>query len=192
MNFASAEFRRSVYTPEQLTATSEKEIVFSGKSNVGKSSLINKLFNNKSLARVSSEPGKTASINFYYSEPLYFVDLPGYGYARVSKQTKQQWADLVEGYFSSDRNIVLVVQLMDARHNPSQYDMDMLHFLRQNRCPFIVALTKSDKLKPSELSRRVEEFKGIFSEIGAVPFIVISSRTGEGIDALKKTILAHL
>lgn len=192
MNFANAEFKKSVYLPEQLTASSEKEIVFSGKSNVGKSSLINKLFNRKNLARVSSEPGKTASINFYYSEPVYFVDLPGYGYAKVSRKTKEQWSELVEGYFAGSRNIALVIQLVDVRHTPSQFDMEMMSFLNENKYPFIVALTKSDKLKKAELTKRLADFKQETAGIGAVPFIATSAESGEGIDVLRAAVLSHI
>ena len=105
------------------------EIIFSGKSNVGNSSLINKILYRKSIARVSSQPGKTATINFFSLKEAYLVDLPGYGYAKVSQAEKQRWSELMEGYFAQDRNIALVVQICDMRHPPTKDDMTMIDFL---------------------------------------------------------------
>lgn len=124
MNFQKVEFELAAGRKDQLPRGELPEIVFSGKSNVGKSSLINKLVNRKALARVSATPGKTATINFYKLPECRLVDLPGYGYARVSKSERDRWASLVEGYFAQDRNIALVIQLVDMRHKPTADDLD--------------------------------------------------------------------
>ena len=127
MRYDKAEFKAAYGTFGQLPESDLPEIAFAGRSNVGKSSLLNKLFQRKSLARVSSVPGKTITINFYEAENVNFVDLPGYGYAKVAKTEKQRWAEMMEGYFNSDRNIKLVVQLVDMRHAPSKQDIEPLH-----------------------------------------------------------------
>lgn len=178
----------SAYKVEQLPPSDKPEIVFSGKSNVGKSSLINKLFNRKRLARVSCEPGKTASINYYSCDDIWFVDLPGYGFARVSREEKSNWAVLVDGYLKAERNIALLIQLIDIRHKPSEDDMQMLYFLKQTHCKFLIALTKCDKLKKTELAKRLEEFPEEIAEFGEIPFIATSAENGEGIINLKHII----
>lgn len=147
MNFENIEFKLSVGTVDQLPEGDKPEVVFSGHSNVGKSSLINKLARRKNLARVSSQPGKTATINYFDAKDFYLVDLPGYGYAKVSKAEKARWADLVEGYLSSSKNIALIIQIIDIRHKPTKDDYDMLRFLYESNAPFIIVLTKKDKLK---------------------------------------------
>ena len=151
MNFNNTIFEASFGKKSQLKKSNCHEIVFSGRSNVGKSSLINKLINRKSLARVSSKPGKTGTINFYaVNENVRLVDLPGYGYAKVSVQEKARWSDLVEGYFNSDRNISLVVQIVDMRHKPTADDINMIEFLTERNFNFVVVLTKSDKLNKTQ------------------------------------------
>ena len=129
INFNNAKFLGSIGSINQLIKDNIPEIVFSGRSNVGKSSLINKILNRKSLERVSNKPGKTVNINFYDLSKVRFVDLPGYGYAMVSFNEKKRWAKLVEGYFNSSKNISLVVQIIDFRHPPSAQDFQMLEFL---------------------------------------------------------------
>ena len=131
MNFNKAEFTASYGISSQLAADGLPEIAFAGRSNVGKSSLLNKLFNRKNLARVSSVPGKTVTVNFYNVDGNRFVDLPGYGYAKISKSEKDRFAELMEGYFQSGRNIKLVVQLVDMRHKPSADDIGMISFLNE-------------------------------------------------------------
>lgn len=185
---AAAIFEMSAYTPSQLLSSDKPEIVFSGKSNVGKSSMINKLVSRKGLARVSSEPGKTASINFYNCGFFRLVDLPGYGYAKVSKKDKEKWAELIEGYFGQNRNIKLVIQLVDARREPTQDDVLMLNFLNQNNLPFIVALTKTDKLKATQLAKRKIEVPEELSFCS--PKIIFTSvDNGMGIEELKNEIV---
>ena len=129
MRFDKAFFKAAYGTADNIEPPSCPEIVFSGRSNVGKSSLINKLLNRKALAKVSSTPGKTATVNFYDINGAYLVDLPGYGYAKVSKAEQQRWADIMDGYFKQQRDIRLVVQLIDSRHAPTALDLQMLGFL---------------------------------------------------------------
>lgn len=164
------------------------EIVFSGKSNVGKSSLINKLLNRKNLARVSATPGKTATINFYRLDQARLVDLPGYGYAKVSLAEKKRWAELVEGYFQQERNLALVVQLVDMRHPPTKDDLHMIEFLCDGGFPFLVALTKSDKLNQTERRQRLAALEEAFSDYEGLRLIPFSSVTGEGVEELREIL----
>lgn len=188
MNFNNMVFEFSIFEKNQLKKSNCYEIVFSGRSNVGKSSLINKLANRKSLARVSAKPGKTGTINFFsVNNEVKFVDLPGYGYAKVSKNEKIRWADLVETYFTSNRNISLVVQLLDSRHPPTAYDIDMIKFLVNHKINFVVALTKSDKLSKTQLKELLFNLKNEFP-LKNVEFIAVSNVSGEGIDELKLAI----
>ncbi len=188
MKFDNAVFETSFGTSNQLKPSDLPEIAFSGRSNVGKSSLLNKLLGRKSLARVSSMPGKTVTINFFKLNGCRFVDLPGYGYAKVSHDEKIRWADLMEGYFSSKRDIRLVVQLIDMRHAPSEQDMDMLDYLTTNEIPFVIALTKSDKLNKSERTKQLEVIHMAVSEYGDISIVPFSATKGEGVDELRKLI----
>ena len=147
MNYNKAEFEQAYGLLSQLPESSEAEIAFAGRSNVGKSSLLNKLFNRKQLARVSSVPGKTVTINFYDVDGVKFVDLPGYGYAKISKQELNRFSELMEGYFKSERKIALVVQLIDMRHPATKDDLAMIEFMKAMNIPFIIVMTKADKLK---------------------------------------------
>ena len=157
MDYSKAQFERAYGTFEQLPASTMPEIVFSGRSNVGKSSLINKVFNRKNLARVSSVPGKTITINFYScGNEAKIVDLPGYGYAKVAKSEKTRWANMMEQYFNSGRDIKLVVQLVDMRHPATADDIMMMEFLEHADIDYIVVMTKSDKLNKGEYKSRVE------------------------------------
>lgn len=187
MNFNKAEFERAFGLSAQLPIADKPEITFAGRSNVGKSSLLNKLFNRKNLARVSSVPGKTVTVNFYNVDGERFVDLPGYGYAKIPKAEKQRFAELMEGYFQSGRDIRLVVQLIDMRHKPTADDMAMISFLKQFEIPFAVVLTKSDKLKKKEYASQKEL---IINELGnpEYPVIPFSSVTGEGVEEIKCVI----
>ncbi|MGN0570600.1 MAG: ribosome biogenesis GTP-binding protein YihA/YsxC [Candidatus Fimenecus sp.] len=192
MNLQAAAFEAAYGTFAQLPTSDLPEIAFSGRSNVGKSSLLNRLFNRKSLARVSSVPGKTVTINFYSVGDVRFVDLPGYGYAKVPKAEKLRWAEMMEGYFNSDRSIKLVVQLVDMRHPPTKDDLQMLAFLCENQIPFVVALTKSDKLKKAEYAARLQ---AVQAELDFVPkeyLIPFSAVTGEGSEALLDVIRSFL
>lgn len=188
MNYNKAEFERAFGISGQLPPSEVPEIAFAGRSNVGKSSLLNKLFNRKSLARVSSVPGKTITINFYDVDGYKFVDLPGYGYAKLSKSERDRFGELMEGYFQSGRNIKLVVQLVDMRHKPSQDDYGMIDFMQQMDIPFIVVCTKADKLKVKEFKRREKEIKEELSIVDENLIIPFSSQSGLGLDTVKMLI----
>ena len=188
MNYHKVQFLTSYGRADQLPPSEKPEIVFAGRSNVGKSSLINRLFQQKGLARVSATPGKTATINFFGTQNLIFADLPGYGYAKVSRGEKLRWAALMEGYFAQDRDIALVLSLMDSRHPPSREDLGMLEFLVDQELPFVVVLTKIDKLSPRQRQERLEAFRRELpfgEELTLLPF---SAETGEGREALCEII----
>lgn len=188
MNFNKAEFLTSYGKYSQIPQSDRVEIAFSGRSNVGKSSLINKIFNRKSLARVSATPGKTVTINFYGLENIYIVDLPGYGYAKVSKTEKQRWAGLIEGYLQADRELGLVFQLVDFRHPPTADDIMMINFLIDSELPFVIVLTKADKLKKTQREARMEALQNelpCFDQITVIPF---SAETGEGVEQIREII----
>lgn len=188
MNYNKAEFEKSYGISSQLPPSDITEIAFAGRSNVGKSSLLNKLFNRKSLARVSSVPGKTITINFYDVDGYKFVDLPGYGYAKLSKSERDRFGELMEGYFQSGRNIKLVVQLVDMRHKPSQDDFGMIDFMKQMNIPFIVVCTKADKLKVKEFKKREQEIKEELSMVDSDLIFPFSSQNGLGLDKIKMLI----
>lgn len=192
MNFEKIEFNYAAGTVEQIPDTNMPEIVFSGHSNVGKSSLINKLARRKKLARVSSQPGKTATINYYKGENYYFVDLPGYGYAKVSKAEKARWADLVEGYLSTSKNIALIIQIIDLRHKPTKDDYDMIRFLYESNAPFVIVLTKKDKLKKTAYEKRINEALDELEEFEGTELIPFSAVNGEGLDDVKEVIEEYI
>lgn len=188
INYNNAKFFASYGKFEQIPPPERVEIAFSGRSNVGKSSLINKIFNRKSLARVSAVPGKTATINFYELENIYIVDLPGYGYAKVAKSEKQRWNKLIGGYLAADRDLALVVQLIDFRHPPTADDISMINYLIDGEFPFVVVLTKADKLSKNQRAERLEALKTelpCFEDITVVQF---SAETGEGVEELRSVI----
>ena len=192
MNFNEVSFEFAAGNVSQLPASDLPEIVFSGHSNVGKSSLINKLVQRKALARVSAQPGKTATVNFYRLKEFRLVDLPGYGYAKVSKAEKERWARLVEGYLSAQRNIRLIIQIIDIRHKPTKDDYDMLSFLYGSGAPFVIALTKKDKLKKTALEKRMEEIPGELRDYEGVRLIPFSAVDGSGVDEIKKVIEEYI
>lgn len=188
MNLQNVDFEAAYGTLAQLPPSDLPEIAFAGRSNVGKSSLLNRLFNRKSLARVSSVPGKTVTVNFYKADNLRLADLPGYGYAKVAKSEKKRWADLMEGYFRSERDIRLVVQLIDMRHPPTKDDLIMLTFLKDQAYPFAVVLTKSDKLNKTEYANRLESVKKELDFVPQERLIPFSTVTGAGVEQLKSVL----
>ncbi len=188
MNFNIAEFYASYGKFDQIPEPEKPEIAFSGRSNVGKSSLINKLFNRKNLARVSAVPGKTATINFYDIGDVFMTDLPGYGYAKVSKNEKLRWAELIEGYLHSDRDIALIVQLIDIRHPPSADDIQMINFLIDSELPFIIVFTKADKLSRRERERRRIGFASEIPCFESIKTVEFSAVTGEGTEDIRVLI----
>ena len=191
MSFETAEFEMSAALPSQLPKCFLPEIVFSGRSNVGKSSLINKLINRKSLARVSSTPGKTATINFYNIGFCRFVDLPGYGYAKVSYAEKERWSTLVEGYFGAGRDIKAVVQLTDIRRMPTEDDLKMIDYVQKSNIPCLIVATKADKLNKGQRATQFALYAEKFSESKNTKFIAASSSTGEGIENMKRIITKY-
>ena len=180
MNTNNFAYEASYGTSRQLPPSTLPEIAFAGRSNVGKSSLLNCLLRRKALARVSGTPGKTVTVNFYTDGAVRLADLPGYGYAKRPQSELKRFAELMEGYFQSERNIALVVQLIDMRHPPTKDDQTMLAFLRDAGLPFVVALTKRDKLKPMQYAKRMEELEAEEAFLGARQIIPFSSETGEG------------
>lgn len=188
MNFNKAEFSTSFGEYRQIPPSDRTEIAFAGRSNVGKSSLINKVLGRKSLARVSSVPGKTATINFYTLEGIYLVDLPGYGYAKVAKSDKQRWSGLIEGYLHDDRDLALIFQLVDMRHPPSADDLQMIDFMVQSEIPFVIVFTKADKLRPREREERMAGFAKEIPYFDEITRIAFSSVTGEGVEEIRKII----
>ena len=190
MRFDKVKYEASYGTAQQLPASEHIEIAFAGRSNVGKSSMLNKILNRKNLARVSSVPGKTVTVNFFDCDGIKLVDLPGYGYAKVNFNEKKRWADLMEGYFTSDRNIRLVVQLTDMRHPVTKDDLDMMRFMQSAAYDFIVVMTKSDKLNKTERTKRMEDIHTELAEFGDVKIIPFSASNGEGADEIRKAIEA--
>ncbi|MBQ7903028.1 MAG: YihA family ribosome biogenesis GTP-binding protein [Oscillospiraceae bacterium] len=188
MIIKKAEFFAAYGTNKQLPASVKPEVVFSGRSNVGKSSLINKLCNRKTLARVSGEPGKTGTINFYTANDFYIVDLPGYGFAKVSDKERQRWDKLINSYFETGRGINLVVQLIDSRREPSNDDYIMLDYLTHHGIPFVIALTKGDKLNKTQQNAAVEQFKEFCRDYSWSDIILTSTLKNIGIDTLNSTI----
>lgn len=188
MNFNNAIFEGSYISKDQYPDDFCPEIAFVGRSNVGKSSLINKLLGRKNLARVSATPGKTATANFYRLDEARFVDLPGYGFAKVSKDKRHSWSQLITDYLLSDRDTSLVVLLVDIRHSLMKLDADMIHFLIEEELPFMIAFTKSDKLTETSKKEVLESFSRQIEFFDKIISVAVSSSTGEGISELKELI----
>ena len=187
LNLQNARYIASYGTVDGLPAPTTPEVAFVGRSNVGKSSLLNKLLGRKALAKVSSQPGKTANVNFFEADGISFVDLPGYGFARVSMAERQRWANLISCYFAQERSFNLVIALVDVRLEAQKLDQEMLAFLRENELPFVVALTKADKLSRPKQARARDTLARQFG-IDREQLLVTSSETGQGIDDLKRLI----
>lgn len=188
MNFHTIAFESSFGRLEQLPESDRMEIAFAGRSNVGKSSMINKVFARKNLARVSSMPGKTATINFFRLDPVRFIDLPGYGYAKVSKTEQARWSRLAEGYFTSGRDIALVFQLLDMRHPPTRNDLTMINFLIDHELPFVLVLTKQDKLSARQQQQRLLALQDELPCADQITLVPFSSKTGHGVDRIREII----
>lgn len=189
MNWNNVEFEAAFGTLGQLSESDLPEICFSGRSNVGKSSLINRVLGRKSIARVSSTPGKTVTINFYRLSEARLVDLPGYGYAKVADKERERWAELMEGYFRSGRNIKLCLQLVDMRHKTTDFDISMLEFLRHFEIPYAVVLTKCDKLNKSEFAARLQGVREELGDLGeGITIVPFSALKGIGTDDVRSII----
>ena len=194
MNFRAVEFLTSCGVPSQLAAISGcREIVFCGRSNAGKSTLLNKLCGRNNLARVSSTPGKTATINFFsLGKEHMLVDLPGYGFANRSFAEKERWADLMESYFSTERDIALSLVLMDCRHDPSADDVDMMQFLVNAGYPFFAVLSKTDKLKKSQLEKQLVHMTALLEQLGAQRILPFSANDQQSHELLRNAIEDYL
>ena len=188
MNLQSVTYSASYGISKQLPVSVKPEVAFVGRSNVGKSSLINKIFNRKSLAKTSSKPGKTSTINFFSIKECDFVDLPGYGFAKVAKSEKGRWSELIEGYFNQDREFALVVSLIDIRHDPAKLDLDMVEFLLNRQIPFVIVLTKADKLSRAQQDKQIRSIRKILDAPDDFPMIAVSSTKGTGIDEVRDII----
>ena len=192
MDFNNVTFDRSFGTSAQLPPSTLPEVSFAGRSNVGKSSLLNKLVNRKHLAHVSQKPGKTATINFFQAGDAYLVDLPGYGYAQVSKTERERWAELIEGYFNQDRNFSLVCSLIDVRHPASALDENMVGFLKESGLPFLIVLTKGDKLSKAKCNQQRAAIRRQLDLSNEVPMVITSSMKGDCMDELRRLIQEHV
>ena len=158
INFQMAEFEKSAVSKEQYPKSDMLEFAFAGRSNVGKSSLINKVLNRKSLARVSGTPGKTITINFYnIDKKIYLVDLPGYGYAKRSKEEVAKWGEMMEDYLANREQLMHTILLVDSRHTPTAQDVQMAEWIRHYHDRLVVIATKLDKLKKSEIDQRLDD-----------------------------------
>lgn len=187
LHYDQARFEASYGRAQDLPQPELPEVSFAGRSNVGKSSLLNKLVGRKALAKVSSTPGRTANINFFEVDGIYLVDLPGYGFAKVSKAEQKRWANLISDYFEQERSFNLVVALVDIRHDAQKLDVQMLSFLQENELPFCVALTKADKLSRNKQQQQQSRLAKQFG-LDRSQLIVTSAQTGQGIDELKRRI----
>ncbi len=188
MNFQDVHFEASYGFFSQIPRCDTPEIVFCGRSNVGKSSLINKLFYRKQLARTSSVPGKTVTINFFKTDCARFVDLPGYGYAKASKKEKERWSSLINGYLCDDRDIVLAILLVDIRRPPTEDDLTMLRFVEERRFPFVIVPTKTDKLSRQQIKERLLNLPKEIPHGDRITILPVSSLSGEGVDDLRQVI----
>jgi GTP-binding protein len=191
LKLENAQFEMAAGLYNQLPVCDMPEVAFAGRSNVGKSSLINKILKRKSLARVSSQPGKTATINFYNIGGARLVDLPGYGFAKVSHSEKNRWRELIEGYFNDERDLRLTVLLMDSRHKPSEDDLTMLRYLTEMKKETMIVLTKVDKLKPTKREESLSEIEQCLSALDIeqdVTVVVASSETGEGVEDIREVL----
>ena len=189
MNFQKVDFLISAASPKDFPKTRLPEIAFAGKSNVGKSSVINRLLQRKNFARVGDKPGKTIHVNYFtIDNQCYFVDLPGYGFAKVSQKEKERWGKLMEDYFAANR-IDLGILIVDYRHPPTNNDITMARWFLGSGCPFVVVANKMDKLKKSELIPNLETIRTDLELPENCPVIAFSAEKGNGRDDLVRLIL---
>ena len=190
MNLHNAEFVRSAVSVADCPKDALPQIAFAGKSNVGKSSVINKLLLRKNFARVGEAPGKTVHINFFrIDEKIYLVDLPGYGYAKVSQKEKERWGRLMEAYFAAPDTLDLGIMIVDARHAPTANDVVMANYFLQSEKPFVVVANKLDKLKKSEIEPNMQRIREVLTLPEQVKLIPFSAEKGTGRDELLAVIL---
>lgn len=191
LNVNNAEFIKSAASPKQFIQSSLPCVAFAGKSNVGKSSVINRLLNRKNFARVGSEPGKTIHVNYFLIDgKLYIVDLPGYGYAKVSRSERERWGKLMEDFFASGL-FKLGVMIVDARHKPTADDITMAEWFRSSDCPFVIVANKLDKLKKSEIGPNMALIRSTLELDESVKIIPFSAEKGQGREELMAELI-HL
>ena len=189
MQIQSTEFVTSVGRLDQIPSSGLPEIAFSGRSNVGKSSLLNRLLKRKSLAKTSNTPGKTRTLNYYdVNGMLHLVDLPGYGYAKRGHSEREQWAKLVNGFLQDRDPLLGILQLFDVRHDPTAQDLGMISWLLQFGKPFVLVATKTDKLSTNKLKARMNLTRTQLSELGDVSIIPFSAKTGRGREGIWRWI----
>ena len=195
LNLNNTQLKMTAGLPKQFPTDAIPQVALAGRSNVGKSSLVNCLLNRKSLARVSGEPGKTITVNFYeVDKKLFLVDLPGYGYAKRTYEDKLKWSKLTDGYFTANPNIdllALVVQLVDSRTGPTKDDVDMLNFLSEYEIPHIIVATKCDKLNATKRKEFIEMINTHPACANADEIIMFSAKAKEGRDTLWDSIIKH-
>ena len=190
MNFHNVEFLISAASTKDFPGSRLPEIAFAGKSNVGKSSVINRLLNRKNFARVGEKPGKTIHVNYFtIDKKCYFVDLPGYGYAQVSQKEKERWGRLMEDYFAAGR-IDLGILIVDHRHAPTNNDITMARWFIDSGCPFVVVANKLDKVKKSQIASTIQTIREDLELPEGTPIISFSAEKGDGKDELVRHILA--
>ncbi|TRY26436.1 YihA family ribosome biogenesis GTP-binding protein [Brevibacillus sp. LEMMJ03] len=193
MKITSAEFVVSAVGPKQYPTDGLPEIALVGRSNVGKSSLLNKMMNRKGLARTSSKPGKTQTLNYFrVNNMLYFVDFPGYGYAKVAKSLKQQWGKMIENYLKQRQELRFVIQLVDIRHAPSKDDVAMYDWCKEIGIPTVVVATKGDKIARGRWLQHTKVIREQLQMRGDDALIIFSSETGQGRDELWGEIVRRL
>lgn len=193
MNLNNAEFITSAASPKGFISDGRPAIVFSGKSNVGKSSVINRLLNRKNFARVGQQPGKTVHVNYFLiDKKAYFVDLPGYGYAKVSKEEKARWGRLMEQFFATEGLISLGIMIVDSRHKPTADDIIMANWFKETRCPLVIVANKCDKLKKGERAANLALIRDTLDLPEDVPSLLFSAEKGEGRDELLILISEHI
>lgn len=193
LNTNKAEFIKSAASASDFIRSEIPAIVFSGKSNVGKSSVINRLLCRKNFARVGQSPGKTIHVNYFLiDEKAYFVDLPGYGYAKVSRSEKERWGKLMESFFAAEGLITLGVMIVDSRHKPTADDVTMAQWFAAAECPLVIVANKADKLKKSEIEPNLALIRTTLSLPDEVPVLLFSAEKGTGRDALMAEILKYV
>lgn len=183
MNVTSAEIVISAVKPAQYPSGGLPEFALAGRSNVGKSSFINRMIQRKSLARTSSKPGKTQTLNFYLiNEALHFVDVPGYGFAKVSKRDREAWGEMIETYFTTREELKAVLLIVDLRHDPTEDDKMMYNFLKHYEIPCIIIATKADKITRGKRARQLKNVRQALQPVPSDQIILFSSETGDGKD----------
>ena len=193
LNVNKAEFIKSAASPNQFIRSSTPSVVFAGKSNVGKSSVINRMLNRKNFARVGASPGKTIHVNYFFiDQKIYFVDLPGYGYAKVSQAERDRWGKLMEQFFAAEGLIDLGVMIVDARHKPTADDVTMAEWFKNSGCRLVVVANKLDKLKKSEIEPNMQLIRETLTLPEEVLLIPFSAEKGQGRDALMAEIMKEL